>query len=666
MGPKAKRKNVKQKSLASLKAHVAANSTTATTSTSNSTPSVVTSTSSNTNGNNDTGASTPSTSTPASPAPVASLRADAAASVASPLSHPSSIVNHVAVPVDSNEPLTEEQKQQLHDRDQREEEQHHAHEQQQQHHQHQRQYQDDDEEEDNQDDNNNSESKPLLSKDLNQSNKTDSHFHLSSSHSSPQQTLSPHTSHTSTHSPRSPQQSAVDRYSVVHTMPTSTTPLKQSLGPKYGSQATNGHDHDHDHGHSHNHDHAHDHSSNFPGDALVHQHYPHDPNSPPLRGSTPPPIACKGVLITNESTKNKRKLIFVTVLCLCFFAVEMVGGYFAKSLALMSDAFHLLSDVVSFMISLIAIWLSERPATKRHSFGYHRAEVLAALMSVFIIWILTAFLLMEAVERIKNPKEIDGKTMCIVASIGVVINIILAFALGHDHSHGGHGHDHGHDHNHGHSHSHEHEADHTHNSGHSHDHGSNTTVAAQKKQKKMVNINVQAATLHVIGDLISSVGVLVASIVIMVKPSWTIVDPICTVLFSILVMFTTYRLVLDSLGILMEGTPTHIDPEEIESSLLEIPGVVLVHDLHVWNLTAGKPSMAVHLQLVPISPLTGGHLTMADYDRILTEAQNVVCGRFQIHHSTIQLETASNSSEHCRPEMCQNEGTSTPRGYNAV
>ncbi|KFH74140.1 hypothetical protein MVEG_01353 [Podila verticillata NRRL 6337] len=664
MGPKAKRKNGKQKSLASLKAQVAASSNTTTTG-STSTTSLTASTTSNNNnniGNNNSGASTPTVSTPttsapASPAPVASLSADTAAGVSSPLSHPSSVVNHVAVPVDSNEPLTEEQKKKLHDQD-REEEQERAHK-----HQH-HQYQDDDEDEDQDNNNNNSASKPLLSNDL-QTKKVHSHTHLSSSSPPTYSTLSPngnapHTNNTATHAPRSPQQSAVDRHSIIHSMPTSTTPLKQSLGPKYGSQ-TNG-DHDHS-GHDHNHDHAshgHDHSSSS---ALVHQHYPHDPNSPPLRGSTPPPIACKGVLITNESTKNKRKLIFVTVLCLCFFTVEMVGGYFAKSLALMSDAFHLLSDVVSFMVSLIAIWLSEQPATKRHSFGYHRAEVLAALMSVFIIWMLTAVLLMEAVERIKNPTEIDGKTMCIVASIGVAINIILAFALGHDHSHGGHGHDHGHDHNHGHSHSHSHEVEHSHNSEHSHDHGSNTTVSAQKKE---VNINVQAATLHVIGDLISSVGVLIASIVIMVKPTWTIVDPICTVLFSILVMFTTYRLVWDSLGILMEGTPTHIDPEEIEGGLLEIPGVVLVHDLHVWNLTAGKPSMAVHLQLEPVSPLTGQHLTMADYDRILTEAQNVVCGRFQIHHSTIQLETASNASEHCRPEMCQNEGTSTPRGYNAV
>ncbi|KAF9994581.1 hypothetical protein BGZ65_009786 [Modicella reniformis] len=154
----------------------------------------------------------------------------------------------------------------------------------------------------------------------------------------------------------------------------------------------------------------------------------------------------------------------------------------------------------------------------------------------------------------------------------------------------------------------------------------------------------------------------------MVKPKWTIVDPICTVFFSCLVLFTTYRLVWDSLGILMEGTPSHIDPQEIEDSLRKIPGVTRVHDLHVWTLTAGKASMAVHLELDPRSLHTSQDLTMADYDRILTEAQNVVCGRFQIHHSTIQLETASNSSEHCRPDMCSIEPQSSTngRGHNAV
>ncbi|KAF9575759.1 hypothetical protein EC968_001546 [Mortierella alpina] len=538
MGPKSKRKNTgKPKTLASLQAQAASKSSSGSTS-----PTSL-------------ARENPAASTP---------------SVDSTPSLPSSTVNHAAVSVERNAPLTAEEQQQLHD--------------------HPEVF---DESPDS------SEQQPLLA--------AEHPVHSRNPHRSPTLPAAEDLVHAHDHSHslkahsnghvHAPQ-STVDSNSIIHVQPTSATPLKQSLGHGYGStQASDSNNGDHHEFH----------------------HGPHDANSPPLRPLTPPPIACKGVLITNESTKNKRKLIFVTVLCLCFFAVEMVGGYFAQSLALISDAFHLLSDVVSFMVSLIAIWLSEQPATKRHSFGYHRAEVLAALMSVFIIWILTAVLLMEALERIRNPKPIDGKAMCIVASIGVGINII------------------------------------------------NKAIAAQRKE---VNINVKAATLHVIGDLISSVGVLLASLIIMFKPSWTIVDPICTILFSILVMFTTYRLVLDSLGILMEGTPTHIDPEEIEASLLEIPGVVVVHDLHVWNLTAGKPSMAVHLQLAPVYPVTMQHLSMADYDRILTEAQNVVCGRFQIHHSTIQLETSSNSSEHCRPDMCSNEpvgsAAASARGINNV
>ncbi|KAG0230481.1 hypothetical protein BGX31_005822 [Mortierella sp. GBA43] len=483
-----------------------------------------------------------------------------------------------------------------------------------------------------------SESKPLLQEQP-RNPQSDGHDHDDHSHS--HKNGSGHV-----HAP----QALVDSQSVIHTIPKDSTPLKQSQGQSYGTTpATQPVVVD-----------VNDAASVNSSESSDSYH-----SRPP----TPPPVVCKGVLITAESTKNKRKLIFVTVLCLCFFAIELVGGYFAKSLALMSDAFHLLSDVISFIVSLIAIWLSEQPATKRHSFGYHRAEVLAALVSVFIIWILTAFLLMEAYERIQRPEEIDGKTMCIVASIGVGINIVLAFALGHDHGHShGHGHGHGHGHSHGHSHgagghSHGHDHDHDHNHSHDHAHGDHANGATHDHPHS--HDHTGKATK-------AKKGVLVASIIIMIKPSWTIVDPICTVFFSCLVLFTTYRLVWDSLGILMEGTPSHIDPEEIEASLLEIPGVILVHDLHVWNLTAGKASMAVHLQLDPRSLHPNRDLSMSDYDRILTQAQNVVCGRFQIHHSTIQLETSSNASEHCRPDMCSSDPQSSTNngrsitGYGAV
>ncbi|KAG0222576.1 hypothetical protein BGW41_005938 [Actinomortierella wolfii] len=466
----------------------------------------------------------------------------------------------------------------------------------------------------------------------------------------------------------------------VATTPSSSTPLNKTTTQNYGTSndtTIKSVPHTHSHSSPHSHSHGGNDGSSSSSSSVTQE------GSPVLRPATPPPIACKGVLITNESAKNKKKLIFVTCLCLCFFALELVGGYFAQSLALISDAFHLLSDVVSFMVSLAAIWLAEQPATKRHSFGYHRAEVLAALISVFIIWILTAFLLLEAVERIRNPVPIDGKTMATVAAIGVdwrlhldtvmTMTTATATAMVTDIA--------------------TEAAKDTPMPMKNVSHSSMTMVITtlmkaaaiptmitpplrtrrwaydyQIISRAMeVNINIKAATLHVIGDLISSVGVLIASVIIIFKPTWTYVDPVCTIFFSILVMFTTYRLVWDSLGILMEGTPTHIDPEEVEAALMLIDGVAVVHDLHVWNLTVGKPALAVHLQLKPRNPITEEELTMNDYERILTEAQNTVCGRFQIHHSTIQLETHSTTpSEHCRPGMCQDTISNALRGIDVV
>ncbi|EIE87084.1 hypothetical protein RO3G_11795 [Rhizopus delemar RA 99-880] len=146
----------------------------------------------------------------------------------------------------------------------------------------------------------------------------------------------------------------------------------------------------------------------------------------------------------------------------------------------MSDAFHLLSDVASFIVALVAIYLAEKPATKRHTFGFHRAEVIAALVSVLTIWVLTAFLVHEAIQRIKYPQEINAKLMCITAAIGVAVNIILAYVLG--------GHHHGHSHSHEDHHSHDEET-------HNHHH------------HKEANINLRAAALHVIGDLLASIGI---------------------------------------------------------------------------------------------------------------------------------------------------------------
>ncbi|KAH8552528.1 cation efflux protein [Umbelopsis sp. PMI_123] len=338
------------------------------------------------------------------------------------------------------------------------------------------------------------------------------------------------------------------------------------------------------------------------------------------------------------SSSTKYRLLFATIMALMFFVTELVAGYFANSLALMSDAFHLLSDVASFVVALAAIYFAEKPATRRHSYGFHRAEVIAALGSVLTIWILTFYLVQAAIERLRNPEPINGKLMCITASIGVVINIILAIVLGgHGHSHGGHSHDHDHDHGHLHA-----DEDHHH---HGHNHNDEEEGVSKSSAKQESNINLRAASLHVLGDLLASIGVLISSIILIVRPDLTIVDPICTFVFSILVLYTTYHLVKDSLAVLMEGTPLNIQPEAIERSILEIPGVVAVHDLHVWNLSPGKSSLTAHI--------TFDKSALHTYDEILYQAQHVVCDKYGVHHSTLQLETdIAGFTSHCRPDLC--------------
>jgi zinc transporter 2 len=197
------------------------------------------------------------------------------------------------------------------------------------------------------------------------------------------------------------------------------------------------------------------------------------------------------------------------------------------------------------------------------SFGFHRAEILGAFISVILIWVLTGILVYEAIFRIQNPEDVDGKVMFIVASSGLAVNILMGVILhqsGHGHSHGlggGGGHDHGHTHSHG-------VSDHGHAHGGGHDSGSSSHA----------NLNVTAAFIHVLGDALQSVGVMIAAGLIWYDPSWRIADPITTFIFSILVLFTTARLIKQSVSVLMEGVPEGIDPDAVEAALGRLPGVV--------------------------------------------------------------------------------------------
>ncbi|XP_065652042.1 proton-coupled zinc antiporter SLC30A2 isoform X2 [Hydra vulgaris] len=335
----------------------------------------------------------------------------------------------------------------------------------------------------------------------------------------------------------------------------------------------------------------------------------------------------------------QRKLIVASIVCLLFMIGEFIGGYFSNSLAIMTDAAHLLSDFGSFMISLFALWLGTKKPSKKLSFGWHRAEVMGAFLSVLIIWVLTGVLVFEAIKRVMNHNyELDPVVMLITSGVGVVVNIILGIILaktGHGHSHGlG-----GHNHSHGVSSSQDQRSPNVSNELSI----NNESVLLIQKSKSKVrkDLNVRAAFIHALGDLVQSIGVFFAALIIYFKPNWKIMDPICTFLFSLLVLFTTLTILKDILLVLMEGTPKGLDFKEVFEDLQNIQAVKMVHNLHLWSLTMDTPALSVHLA---IDDSRSTH-------SVLREAQTLVSRKYDIHHSTIQVEKFQDQMENC--SMCE-------------
>lgn len=358
-----------------------------------------------------------------------------------------------------------------------------------------------------------------------------------------------------------------------------------------------------------------------------------------------------------ERSASMRKLLIAVMLCIIFMSVEVVGGIKANSLAILTDAAHLLSDVAAFAISLFSLWASGWEANPRQSYGFFRIEILGALVSIQMIWLLAGILVYEAIARIINDSgEVQGFLMFVVAAFGLVVNIAMALLLGHDHGHGHGGHDHG-DGDHGHSHmghdeSHKHgltiTTHHHHHGGlskhddeHHHAHGADHTEPLLKtcteeekkskdgaKRKKQRNINVQGAYLHVLGDSIQSVGVMIGGAIIWYKPEWKIIDLICTLVFSAIVLGTTIRMLRSILEVLMESTPREIDATKLEKGLCEMDEVVAIHELHIWAITVGKILLACH---VIIKPET-------DADMVLDKVIDYIRREYNIGHVTIQIE----------------------------
>lgn len=387
-----------------------------------------------------------------------------------------------------------------------------------------------------------------------------------------------------------------------------------------------------------------------------------------------------------ERVDVQRKLRRAILLSIALMTLEIVGGLLAHSLAIITDAAHLLSDVSGFAVSLFAVALSQKIPSAHYTYGYHQAEILGALTSVLIVWAMTGVLLVEAIRRFSNLEPVDGRLMLIMAVIGLFVNFALFGTLhhSHDHDHGnslGHSHSHAHGHSHGHSHDHSHGRSHAQNHahgpscnhGHSHEEpetrsttrrliGADMVEAATQGQS---NLALDAAVIHIIGDTVQSVGVLLAAIMIVWQPFelgytdsgvsyWYYADPACTIMFSILVMFTTFRTVSQSVSVLMHRVPESISLSNFDTKLREIKGVQCIHDVHVWMVGSSNIISTAHVVVD----------SCEDCGTVLNECKRIA-GEMGIGHSTFQLEVEGlyNHAEetfgdlHSRDELCCGNGS---------
>ena len=280
--------------------------------------------------------------------------------------------------------------------------------------------------------------------------------------------------------------------------------------------------------------------------------------------------------------RSFKRLSMTLGLVALYMVAEVVGGLFTNSLALLADAGHMLSDASSLALALFALWIAQKPRSPERTFGYHRTEILAALANGITLVAIAIFIVVEAWHRFQSPEEVDGRTMMWIAVGGLVVNLAGLWILhkGRDES-----------------------------------------------------LNVRGAWLHVLADTLGSVQAIAAGALIWWF-GWNIADPIASALIAVLVAWSSWTLLRDSVNVLMEATPRHIDVIEVKEALLTVTGVVDVHDLHVWTITSGFESLAVHARIEGRSP-----------PEILRELRGIIRERFDIEHSTIQLEEGEGGSE---------------------
>ena len=284
---------------------------------------------------------------------------------------------------------------------------------------------------------------------------------------------------------------------------------------------------------------------------------------------------------------NKKTLMISFIIITGYMIIEAIGGFITNSLALLSDAGHMLSDSISLGIALLAFTLAGKAANQRKTYGYKRFEILAAVFNGVTLVLIAIYIFYEAIQRFQNPPEIASTGMLIIAIIGLLINILVAWIM----VHGG---------------------------------------------DVEENLNMRGAYLHVISDMLGSIGAIIAALLIMFF-GWGWADPLASVIVAALVLRSGYYVTKSALHVLMEGTPQNVDIDDVIQTIQNTKGIHSVHDLHVWSITSGLNALSCHA-------VVDAQMTIAESERLLHQIEHELAHK-NIHHMTIQLESSSHPHE---------------------
>lgn len=278
---------------------------------------------------------------------------------------------------------------------------------------------------------------------------------------------------------------------------------------------------------------------------------------------------------------NKKTLLISFIIITSYMIIEAIGGFMTNSLALLSDAGHMLSDAISLGIALMAFTLGEKAANYSKTFGYKRFEILAAVLNGITLVLIAIFIFYEAIQRFQHPPEVASTGMLIIASIGLLVNIVVAWIM-------------------------------------------------MRGGDVEENLNMRGAYLHVLSDMLGSIGAIVAAL-LMIFFGWGWADPLASVIVAALVLRSGYFVTKSGLHVLMEGTPENVDVDDIVQTLLNKKGIIGVHDLHLWSITSGLNALSCHA-------VVDGKMSIAESEKLLHEIEHELEHK-NIHHMTIQLET---------------------------